>query len=165
MRAYFILSYVINIVLSVVAFYVLPERVAIHFGPGGHPDNWASGTTHALIMLTANTALFLLFNYAVPMVRKIPARWISLPNSEYWFKAENISEMESRLSPRMWQMGALTLLFMFCVGLFSVHANLSDPVRLREGLFIGALVIYLLLVTCWCVLLIRDFRIPAHDNN
>ena len=38
-RTAFILSYMANVLLALVSLAILPERVAIHFGWGGMPDN------------------------------------------------------------------------------------------------------------------------------
>ncbi len=40
MRNIFIISFMVNLVLTVVVMLVGPETMAIHFGAGGEPNGW-----------------------------------------------------------------------------------------------------------------------------
>jgi uncharacterized membrane protein len=160
MRTAFILSFVANLVLAVAALILSPATVAIHFGYGGEPDGWAPAYVSALIMVGANGILFLALCFVPSLIRRTPARWINLPNREYWLREENRSKMTSLLSEMLYQFGTLTFIFMFVVGLLSLQANLSNPVRLQENLFWWPLGMYLACAVIWMLRLIRIFRIP-----
>ncbi len=160
MRTAFILSFVANLVLALVALILSPATVAIHFGYGGEPDGWAPAYVSALIMVGANGVLFLLLCFIPRLIRKTPARWINLPNKEYWLREENKNKMFSLLTEMSFQFGTLTFIFMFVVGLLSLQANLSNPVRLRTSIFWWPLGMYMAYTVFWVVRLIRAFRIP-----
>ena len=49
---------------------------------------------------------------------------------------------------------------MFYVGLLTMRANLSDPVRLDERSMMIGLVVFLAYTVIWTVALIRSFRVP-----
>lgn len=160
MRTVFILTFAANLVLAVVSLALSPPTVAIHFSLGGEPDGWAPAYVSALIMAGANGLLFLSLYFVPYLLRKTPARWVNLPNKDYWLKEENRERMTLLLSHMLYRFGAATFLFMFVVGSLSLKANLSDPVRLREDLFWWPLGMYMLYAVYWVVKIIRVFRVP-----
>lgn len=139
MRVAFIISFVANLILTLVALVSCPSNVAIHFGVGGEPDNWAPAYVNALIMSGVHLLIFVSFFFTPHLIRITPPRLINLPNKRYWLKEENRGRMESILTSQLYQFGALTFVLMFIVGLLALHANLSDarvgsaPIPGNEG--------------------------------
>jgi len=160
MRTVFILAFAANLVLAVISLVLSPSTVAIHFGFGGEPDGWAPAYVSALIIAGANGLLFLLLYFVPHLLRKTPARWINLPNKAYWLKEENKQRMVLLLSGMLFRFGTATFVFMFVVGLLSLQANLSDPVRLREDIFWWPLGMYMAYAVYWAVKIMRVFRVP-----
>lgn len=156
----FIASFVANLILAISSLVILPARVAIHFGPGGAPDGWASNRTSTLLMLGIHTLVFLSLYFSPRLLTAAPGKWVNLPHRDYWLQPENLSQAVEKFSQRMWQFGTALFLFMFFVGLLTMRANLSNPVRLNEGLFIAGLVIFLVYTVYWTVALLRAFRVP-----
>jgi len=76
------------------------------------------------------------------------------------FVANVILQALEKFSQLMWQFGTALFLFMFFVGLLTLKANLSDPVRLDERLFLIALAIFLVYTVYWTAVLLRAFRVP-----
>lgn len=163
MQAALIVSFLANLVLSLVSLAILPETVAIHFGSGGAPDGWASSAASTLLMLGMNTFLFCSLYFSPKLVEKAPSKWISLPNRDYWLTPERRPRAVAMLSESMWQFGTLFFLFMFFVGLLSLRANLSNPVRLNETALLTALVIFLGYTLYWTVALVQVFRLPKKE--
>jgi NADH:ubiquinone oxidoreductase subunit 6 (subunit J) len=162
MRSLLIAAFLANLALMLVSVFMLPDQVAIHFSGGGVPDAWASKWVHALILLLATVPLFVLFVSAARLTLGMPEKWISLPNKAYWLKAENRAELQARLGASMEQFGAVLFLFLFVVGLLTLDANLREPVRLNEALFLTLFAAYMLYVVYWLVKLLRDLKPPAH---
>jgi hypothetical protein len=160
-RSAFIASFVANLVLAIVSTQVLPERVAIHFGAGGAANGWGSTTANALLMAGVDLLLFCSIYFSPWLIERIPARWISLPNRDYWLTPENKERAVEIIREMMWQFGTALFLFLFFTGLLTISANLSQPVRLNEGLFLSGLVIFLVYTGYWMLALLRAFRIPA----
>lgn len=160
MRTAFILSYLANIILSLMSWAILPQWAAIHFGPGGAPDGWASNTVSTLIMLSIATLVFCALYFSPRLLTAVPRRWISLPNRDYWLKPAHQSQAVATFSRYMWQFGTALFLFMFFAGLLTLRANLSDPVKLDERLFLIGLVMFLAYTVYWTVSLLRAFRVP-----
>ncbi len=160
MRNLLISVFVTNLALTLLALLMLPDQVAIHFGPGGVPDGWASKWTHAVVFLAIEVPLFALFMSAGRLTLRLPARWVSLPNKDYWLREENRVELETRFTALMQEFGLTLFLFLFIVGLLTFDANLSDPVRLNETVFLTAFAGYMLYVVYWLVKLVRSLKVP-----
>ncbi|WP_316366088.1 DUF1648 domain-containing protein [Candidatus Thiodiazotropha sp. CDECU1] len=160
MRTTFIVSFLANVMLALVSLVTLPDRVAIHFGQGGMPDGWASSLTGTLIMLGVHCLLFCSLYFSPRLLALVPAKWVSLPNRDYWLRPERHSQAIVKFSQYMWQFGTALFMFMLFTGLLSLKANLSDPVRLDEGPLLVALVVFLIYTGYWTLRLLRAFRIP-----
>jgi len=160
-RAAFIVSFLANLILSLTSLAVLPDRVAMHFGLGGAPDGWASSSTCTLMLLGTHAFVFCSLYFSPKFLAVAPSKWISLPNRDYWLSSQQRSRAVEMFSHYMWQFGAAIFLFMFFVGLLTLRANLSDPVRLDEGALLTAVVIFFAYTAYWLVALLRAFRAPA----
>ena len=161
MRKFLILAFIANLLLMLASLLMLPDQVAIHFHGGGAPDAWASKWVNAIIFMAIQIPLFLLFISVGRLTLKMPASWVSLPNKEFWLKLENRAELETRFSALMEEFGAVLFLFLFIVGLLTLDANLSDPVRLNEPLFMSFFIRFVLYVPYWLVKLFRRLKMPG----
>lgn len=139
MRVALILSFTANLILAFVSGLVLPERVAIHFAWGGAADGWASRFDSILLTLALDTLLFLTFWLSPVLLRRTPANWVNLPNRTYWLSPERREGTIIRVSERLWGFGTALFLFFLAVGLLTLAANRSDPVRLDQPPFLVAL--------------------------
>ena len=85
---------------------------------------------------------------------------MSLPNRDYWLREENRAELETRFTALMQEFGVVLFAFLFVVGLLTFDANLSDPVRLNETVFLTAFAGYMLYVVYWLAKLVRRLKVP-----
>ncbi|MCX5852398.1 MAG: DUF1648 domain-containing protein [Deltaproteobacteria bacterium] len=161
MRTFFILSFVANLALTLISLDILPYCVAVHFGPGAVPNGWGSKYVSALFFLVIQTVLFFSMYYSSRMIFTFPARWMNLPNKDYWLKDENKPRAGEIISKLMWQFGTALFLFLFIVNLLTIQANLSRPVRLDERAFIIALVMFFIFIGYWLISFVRSFRVPG----
>jgi len=164
MRALLILTYTANIILAVASLHILPPEVATHFGTGGMADGWGSRESSALFSFILDTALLLLLMLSPRLIGTIPPQWINIPNSEYWLAPERQPRARTMLADAMDRFGVALFAFMFCAGMLMIRANLSDPVRLNEHLFLGSMAVFLIFTAIWIVWLYRRFRIPDHPE-
>ena len=160
MRAVFILLFAANVILSLVSLVLLPPRVAIHFGFGGMADSWAPSHVNALFFVAINTVFFLSLYFTPWLVFRFPSRLINLPNKEYWLRSENKTHTVEKFSSLMSEFGSALFLFLLIVQLLTIQANLSQPVKLNEKLFLSALILFILYAIYWCIKLFRAFRLP-----
>jgi len=163
MHKFFNLCFAANIILGIYSFFVLPPRVATHFGRGGMPDGWAPLSMHTLLFFGIEVVFFLAITFSPGLMLKTPPRWLNLPHKDFWLKPENRERTATLVSKLMWRFGAALFLFFFVLGLLSLKANLSDPVRLDERSLFWALGIFGVYIIAWSISLTRAFRIP--DDN
>lgn len=160
MRRVFLLAYLANLILALVSYVLLPERVAIHFAWGGAADGWASRLASTLLIVSLDTLLFLVFWLSPSALRHLPPNWINLPNRAYWLSPARRESTITRMSQRLWAFGTALFLFLLAVGLLTLEANFADPVRLDERLFLIVLSLFLLYTLYWTLALYRAFRLP-----
>jgi len=160
MRILFIIAFIANVALSMMSLVVLPSRVAIHFGVGGMANNWAPSYVNALLFIGVHVTLFCMMYFSPPFIFAFPRKWMNLPNKDYWLTEENKPRAKAMIGSLMWEFGAALFSFLFVVELLAIKANLEDPVRLNEAVFLGALFLFLLYTVYWCIRLFRAFRVP-----
>jgi len=165
MKSAFILLFLIVTLMNVWAWQMLPDKVATHFGENGRPDGWMSKDTNFLIMQALYLFLFLMFYYTPVLIFKTSAKWVSLPNREYWLCDENREITQKKISSGMYEYGIYLFLFFAFLGYLTLQANLNPPVRLDESAFLIALVIFLSLTIYWTVRFILMFRLPKNEHR
>ena len=161
MRLALYLSVFANLILALESWNLLPERVAIHFGAGGVPDGWGSSLTATGLSVGLSLLLFGLLTRSDDLVRRVPARWINLPNRAYWLAPERREATAVRLHERLQAFGTALFGFLLVAEWLTLQANLSDPVRLDEPLFLVALGSFLAYTLYWTWSLVRAFRRPS----
>jgi hypothetical protein len=161
MRLALYLSFFANLLLALVSWMLLPERVAIHFGAGGIPDDWGSSLAMTGLSVGLSLLLFALLTHSADLVRRAPARWINLPNRAYWLVPERREATAARLHERLQAFGTALFGFLLVAEWLTLQANLSDPVRLDEPLFLTALGSFLVYTLYWTWSLVRAFRRPS----
>lgn len=160
MRNVFIISFIANLVLTVVVVVVGPDTMAIHFGAGGEPNGWASAKANAFFTAGIDGLLFALFYFMPQLMRIIPDKWINLPNKDYWLQEGNRDRAVAMVGAQLYKLGAVMFAFMFMVGLLVLQANLSDPVLLRDDLFWPPFIFIMGYTLYWTVGIYRIFRVP-----
>jgi len=153
--------FLLVVLFNIYSWFILPDNVAIHFSRGGAPDNWASKGTHVLIFIGLMAVLYAGFALSPKLLEGVPAKYVSLPNSDYWLLDENRPEAIRRMAGLMYSFGIATGLLMLGTSIISVAANLSDPVRMNEGIFIVILIAYLAYTAWWLVRIFAAFRVPG----
>lgn len=153
--------FVANLALLLVSVLMLPDQVAMHFAAGGAPDAWGSKWLHALLLLLIEVPLFALFASAGRLTAAVPARWLSLPHKDYWLRPENRAELEARFGALMQEFGCALFGLLLVVALLVLDANLREPVRLNEPLFLAAFVAFMLYTLYWLVKLVRRLKPSA----
>jgi len=161
MRKPFIWAFLANVALTVLAIFILPGHVAIHFGIGGYPDSWASRGFFLLIFLALEVPLFLLFLYVPSLILKCPPKIVSLPNRDYWLAEENRHLAGAKLSGLMSEFGFVLFAFLLGMGLLTVYANLLDPVRLNERVFLALFIAFMVYTIYWCIKIFAAFKMPS----
>ena len=152
--------FLLLILFNLFSWFILPDNTAVHYGRGGIPDSWASKGVHILWFTGMMALIYAGFIYSPKILDIFPVRIINLPNREYWLTDENRPEAKDKLARLMYSFGAATGLLLLISSIASVAANLSDPVRLNDGLFIFLAGLYLVYMVWWIVKLFIEFKVP-----
>ena len=163
MRIFFLAAFAANVVLTLVSWVILPDNVAIHFGSNGEPDGWAPVWFHVLIFLGIQLVLFVTIYFGSRMSLGLHGRWVNLPNKAYWLREENLPRAQEMVASTMMEFGTAMMLFLFVVGILTVKANLSDPVRLSNAFFWPAFILFMAFVVYWCIKFLFLFRVPRDE--
>jgi hypothetical protein len=63
----------------------------------------------------------------------------------------------------MSEFGVAFFLYFFFISILTVDANLSEPVKLNESLFLAFLIIFLIYTVYWCIKFYKSFRVPKQS--
>jgi uncharacterized membrane protein len=165
MRKAFLTIFILTILFNILSYIMLPDEVAIHFGRGGRGDSWAPKEFNCLLFLGIDVLLFLLFWYSPALIMKTPAKWVNLPNRSYWLAEENKPLTRQKMESLMSEFGIAFFIFFFFISILTLDANLSNPVKLNESLFLTGLIIFLVYTVYWCIKLYRSFGVQKKSSD
>lgn len=163
MKKAFLTIFLLTILFNILSYVMLPDKVAIHFGRGGRADSWASKDLNLLLFLGMEILMFLIFWYSPALVMKIPAKWVNLPNKSFWLAEENKPLTKQKLESLMPEFGIAMFVFFLFISILTLDANLSDPVKLNESMFLLELIIFLVYTVYWCIKFYKSFRVPKES--
>lgn len=138
----------------------LPEKIASHFGPGGHADGWADKSASAIFI--AGIFLFdtLMFASVSGSIRRLPDEKINLPHKGYWLSPTRRDFTLNTISGYMLWFGAATQLLLAGVFHQVYQANLSTAPKLGDmvWIYLGA---YFAFTLIWMVRMLSSFSRPG----
>jgi uncharacterized membrane protein len=139
----------------------LPEVVASHFGASGVANGWMPRDTHCLLAQGLFILLTAMFCFMGWIMARIPAKWVNLPNKDYWFSTEREADTRRHLASWGYGFGAVVNLFMIFAFHLVYRANLSDPVAFNSTTMTAGLVAFVIAsLGATIALLLRYGRTP-----
>jgi serine/threonine-protein kinase len=158
------------VVLGVVSLWVahlilylhqLPEPLATHFNGAGRPNGWMNQRTFALFQLGLLGFIAFVFGVAGAAARVMPARFVNLPNRDYWLTEENRPQAMARLSRHLGWLFCGIVVFLGVTNHLVFVANASVGGPWLDGPRLGVvLAIGVACLVAWMVQLRRLFRVP-----
>ena len=137
---------------------LLPERMATHFGGNGQANGWMTRSANLHFLAAMGVGLSALFFILGIVTRFIPARFVNIPNREYWLSPERRVETSAFISRQLLWMGCLMILFLAGIHYSTILANRTTPAHLPLDLFLGLLGGFLIGVGAWSIGLVLHFR-------
>lgn len=134
----------------------LPDTMASHFGAGGVANDHMSKVPFFLFMAaSAGGSIAIVFASAF-FIRRIPSRWINLPNREYWLATDERREiaLDCVVRPLAW-IGLLTAALLAVAVELTLRANL-EQINFANDVFIVLLIGYFVLVAAVLVWMFRE---------
>lgn len=130
-RGIFWLTVVLGVAVTVLAWFVLPDRVPLHFGGSGQVDRWGSRTEAVVTTGVVVVGIALLFWALTVWIPKAPASLLNIPakDKEWWLATpERRRRLDRRLVEDLHVIGAATLLLVVVVELMTMaQAGADDP--------------------------------------
>lgn len=157
-RILMILTGIAGIIQSIWYYTQLPEKVASHFGSAGIPDSWMPSFGNLCVSAFIFIFMTAMMIFAPKLVSILPARFVNLPNRDYWLEKERKEETVHDITRRMALFGIAINLFFIFVTHMVFKANMSQPVKLDENAMLLALGIFMLFLAGWLLAFIRRFR-------
>lgn len=143
-----VLVAVVSVVWLAVAVWqwmVLPDRVAIHFGPGGEPDDWTSRVGAVSLTLV----LPLLVVFPMPLLSLLAIHWpqsINSPHRDYWIATPwRLRRFERLLREDLWLIAVATLALLVLIDVSIVMAARSGD-GLPQTMLWGPLIAFLVVI-------------------
>ncbi|MEN6318374.1 MAG: DUF1648 domain-containing protein [Syntrophaceae bacterium] len=143
---------------------LLPERIAIHFGASGQPNGWMIRSTYLVFMGAFGMGLPLISVVIALVVRLVPARFINLPNHDYWLSPERQSQTCMYISRQLLWLACLEVVFFAGIQFLIVEANRMAPVQLPMEMFLSLIGCFLVAVALWIIVFIRHFVKAAEEK-
>lgn len=108
---------------------ILPDRIAVHFGPDGGPNGW-SGTRAFMVTYGAVEAMIVVMALLMARIlERAPASAVNIPNREYWLAGEWRRDTLSYITEQFLWLECLTLAFLVAVAqtIFKVNLRSAMP--------------------------------------
>ena len=160
-RAAFLLAAAAYAAVVVVSALVLPERVPVHFGPGGRADAYDDRTVALAVDALVGLGVTGLVAGLAAWVARLPPERVNVPNAAFWRAPENTAELRRRLRADLHAFGAATLLLLAClIGLATrAAATGTDRMPGAAWVLLGGYVVAVLGGALWA--LTGRYAVPA----
>ena len=143
----------------------LPQRVASHFGSEGSANGWMGRSWYLVFTALLPLLIAGIFAGTAAWVKTIPAKFVSIPNRDYWLAPERRERLSRLLMIRMMWLASLAALFFGCLHALTMEANRVIPPRLADGPLLGLFIGFLLLLLLWIVLLMMRLSDTRDRQN
>lgn len=136
----------------------LPPVVASHFNANGDADGFMPRTLYLGLMVAIAIGLPLLVASLHSVVRFVPARFINLPNRDYWLAPARITETLAYLQVQGRRFAVIMAAFLCYVHWLVVQANTVQPPHLSGAMFAVGMLLFLAALAIWLGAYLTHFR-------
>ena len=137
---------------------LLPERLAVHFGPSGEANGWSSRGEFVVLFATME-AFFVLLGVAFAIaLGRVPAALINISHKDYWFSPERREESVGFLKNQMLWMETATLGFLVALAQIIFIENLGNAPPRLPGDFWYVLVAFVAAILWFSLRIVLRFR-------
>jgi uncharacterized membrane protein len=122
----------------------LPPIVASHFAAGGAANGFMPRGSYLRFFVALLIGVPLLIALLSGTASVLPARFVNLPNRDYWLAPERRAETLAYLRNQGNRFGIVVAVFLCFVHWLVVHANALSPPLFPEPLFFAGMAAFLL---------------------
>ena len=143
------------------SWWLLPDRVPLHFGASGQPDRFGSRTEAVVTSALLGAGIIALFAGLARWMRRLPPAMANIPHKEYWFTPEHEPRLRRMLATDLYLFGAMTLAFLLGMEVMIIGTARSEDPSLAPW-FWGWLGVFLVATLGYGVHMTRSrYRPPA----
>ena len=148
-RIIFIFLFIVFIGMMLYSYFTLPDKVAVHFSPGGTPNNWMSRLNYVISFGSLGIAVPLFIIGLFHLIKSIPKGLINLPNKEYWLAPDQFQQTTIDIKNfGIWL--AIILLIIFIIGSWIIYdANKHSIVHSIPMQYVIVPILLLLALFFW----------------
>ncbi len=136
----------------------LPPMVASHFIAGGAANAFMPRGTYLRLITALLVGLPLFIALVSSVTSVLPARFINLPNREYWLAPERQADTLAYLRRQGTRFALIFAIFLCLVHRLVVEANAHSPPLFPEPLFFIGVTAFLVGLVIWLGGFIVHFR-------
>jgi uncharacterized membrane protein len=141
----------------------LPDVVASHFDAHGIANGWQTKSAFFRVFVMVSV-LAAVIGFGLPrIIAIVPARWINLPNKQYWLSPEHLAEMEEFLGAYFAWFACALLVVMISTFDYAVESNLHPKNPAESSRMWYILAGFLAFVVAWLVRLLARFSRASRD--
>jgi len=141
-------------------WFLAPSQMASHFNFQGNPDGFMPrleffASQLQVSLMVVGLALLMQLIFLV-----IPAKWINIPNREYWLVPEHHDQLVENMGTFGFALFGSVLLVLQVGFELSVYANLQKPVLFGAQIMLAAIGAFFTFSAYLLFKLTRSFRLP-----
>ncbi len=155
-------SFIASVVL---AWHLLPERVATHFDMNGHADGWMARTEHIAFVALFGTGLSVLVIGLCYSVRHLPISLLNVPNRHYWASMRHHPRACDFLFRSACWFGSICVIWLTYLNVLLLKANYVQPQTLDQNAFWMASIIFAGITVLWFLRLMLFFMIKPLSSR
>jgi uncharacterized membrane protein len=131
-RVWFGVAVVMYVLLLVVGWATLPDRVPVHFGLTGSADRYEGRGTAVLVLAAIGLGTAALFAALAAVIPRTPLNWVDVPHKNHWTATpEREHRLRRMMAEDMYLYGALTLTLLS--GVLALILTVADDPQPRFG--------------------------------
>lgn len=150
------------VAFELITAHPLQALVASHFSASGIVNGFMSREDYLLMMTGITIGMPLLLALIAASARILPARFINLPQREYWLAPERRDRTIDTFVRMSMLLAHLLAAFLCFIHWLVVRANSMQPPQFPDTQFMIGGALFLLALLAWLVRFFTAFRRPAH---
>lgn len=139
-KTIFLLLFAISILLPLIYYNQLPERIASHFDFYNRADNWTSKSGYLIFHYVIIFFFFLIFGGMSYYAPRFPSSLINLPNKEYWLHESRREHTFSLLQAMLLWLGSVCLALFVYMFYEIFNANVSGSQQISSFSWVSVIV-------------------------
>lgn len=156
-KANLYISVVVNLMYALFVAQSIGTKIAVNFKLNGLPNSYQTPNEFMITQIVISCSLVFLFLILPWIMRKMPVKWINIPDSQKWLTGEERDKSFEKIDFMLILLGVVVLYFFTSMNVVVYAANISTPMELPMLPFLSVLLIFLGFLITWAIKLHKMF--------